>query len=50
MTSTDPASKHDDPDHEHPILEVFNAESVVEDPGELPDEPHVSSDIDAPAP
>ena len=36
---------------EHPFLEAFSAEDVVENPGELPDENEdPTDDADAPAP
>lgn len=50
-----PTNEHDDPEHEHhahdhPILEAFNAEETVEEPGELDEEPDTTSDSDAPSP
>ncbi|MCU1504113.1 MAG: hypothetical protein JWM12_3467 [Ilumatobacteraceae bacterium] len=50
MTTKEPIDKRAHDDHEHPILEAFNAEEVVEQPGEVTEEPDVASDADAPAP
>ncbi len=33
-----------DDEHDHPVLEAFNAEAVVERPGELDEEPSPTKD------
>lgn len=50
MTKPDPAGKHTKHTHEHPFLEAFNAEDIIEHPGEIREEPDTTSDSDAPAP
>ena len=47
-TSDTPAAAQ--PDHEHPFLEAFNAEEIVDDPGHVREEPDTTDDADAPAP
>ncbi len=36
--------------HDHPFLEAFNAEDIIDDPGHVREEPDTTSDADAPAP
>lgn len=50
MTANDPTSTPDEPKEEHDILELFNAEDAVDDPGKPREEPDTTSDADAPAP
>lgn len=52
MTTANPTPEHPDHthDHEHPLLEAFNAEEIVDDPGDVREEPDTTSDSDAPAP
>ena len=48
---TTPAPKHQHTDDgEHPILEAFGVEEIIEEPGELDEEPDTAADADAPAP
>jgi hypothetical protein len=49
MEANDPTSKPQGRD-EHPLLEAFNAEETVTDPGHPREEPDTTSDADAPAP
>ena len=49
MAAEEPTPEHPDT-HEHPLLEAFNADEVVEEPGDVLDEPDTTSDADAPAP
>ena len=50
MTSDDTTTPREHDDHDHPILEAFNAEDAIEDPGHPTAEPDTTSDSDAPAP
>jgi hypothetical protein len=50
MTTKDSNEKRHEAD-EHPILEVFNADNIVDDPeGELQEPPSTTSDTDIPSP
>ena len=50
MEATDPNSTPVDPKGDHDILEAFNAEETVTDPGRPRPEPDTTDDADAPAP
>jgi hypothetical protein len=47
--TTEPEPKRSE-DHEFPIMELFNAEDVIEHPGEPLEDDDMTSDTDAPAP
>lgn len=49
MTTNEPEPQRSQ-DRELPFMEVFNAEGVIEDPGEPVEDLDVTSDSDAPAP
>ncbi len=49
MTTNEPKPHHTE-DHKFPIMELFNAEDAIENPGEPVDEIDTTSDADAPAP
>jgi hypothetical protein len=49
MTSNEPEPKRSE-DHEFPLMELFNAEDAIENPGEPVEDLDPTDDSDAPAP
>ncbi len=50
-SSKDQNDKRDAEVDEHPILDLFNADNIVDDPeGDLHEEPSTTSDTDIPSP
>ena len=49
VTTNNPETTRSE-DHEFPLMELFNAEDVIENPGEPVEDLDTTSDSDAPAP